>query len=73
MVDDDFVKSPDYLWLQDNSYKYGFILRYPKDNEETTGYKFEQWHYTYVGLEVASYIYNNDITFDEYYGYFIDK
>ena len=73
MVDDDFVKSPDYLWLKDNSYKYGFILRYPKDKESITGYKFEPWHYRYVGVEVATYIYNNDITFDEYYGYYINK
>ena len=73
MVDDDFVNSPDYLWLKDNSYKYGFILRYPKDKEYITGYKFEPWHYRYVGVDVATYIYNNDITFDEYYGYFLSK
>ena len=69
----DFINSKEYKWLSTNSYKYGFILRYPKDKEGITGYMFEPWHYRYVGLEVAKYIYENDITFDEYYAYFIEK
>ena len=70
---EDFEDTDEYLWLKDNSYKYGFILRYPENKEDITGYSFEPWHYRYVGLEVAKYIYENDITFDEYYAYFIEK
>lgn len=68
-----FEQSDAYSWLKDNSYKYGFILRYPKDKEEITGYSFESWHYRYVGKDVAKYIYENNITFDEYYAYYIEK
>ena len=55
-----------------NAYKYGFILRYPLGKEKITGYKYEPWHYRYVGKEIAKYIHENDITFEEYYYEFID-
>lgn len=70
---DSFEDTDEYIWLKDNSYKYGFILRYPLDKEDITGYDFEPWHYRYVGVEVASYIHQNNITFDEYYAYFIEN
>lgn len=66
-----FETSESYQWLLDNSYKYGFILRYPKDKEDITGYAYESWHYRYVGIDAATYIHNNNITFDEYYAYFV--
>ena len=66
-----FEEKKEYEWLKDNSYKYGFIIRYPKGKEYITGYTFEPWHYRYVGLDVAKYIYEHDITFDEYYEVFI--
>ena len=56
----------EYDWLVDNSYKYGFNLRYPKGKEDITGYMYEEWHYRYVGKEIAKYLYDNDITYDEY-------
>ncbi len=68
-----FEKTKEFTWMQDNSYKYGFILRYPKDKEEITGYEYESWHYRYVGVEIATFIKNNDITFDEYYVRYIEK
>ena len=68
-----FEKSKSFEWMKDNSYKYGFILRYPKEKEDITGYTYESWHYRYVGKEIAKYIHNNNITFDEYYVKFIDK
>ena len=52
-------------WLLNNSYKYGFILRYPKDKEHITGYIYEPWHYRYVG-DAAKYIYENNLTLEEY-------
>ncbi len=67
----DFEECEEFTWLTNNAYKYGFILRYPKDKEYLTGYKYESWHYRYVGKKVSKYIHDNDITFDEYYAYFV--
>ena len=67
----EFENTKEYKWLQENAYKYGFIMRYPKDKEYITGYVFESWHYRYVGVDVATYIYENDITYEEYYAYFL--
>lgn len=57
-------------WLNENAYKYGFILRYPDGKSGITGYIFEPWHYRYVGKELAEILYNNGdwITLEEYYG-----
>ena len=68
-----FEEFEEFKWLQDNAHKYGFILRYPKDKEYLTGYEYESWHYRYIGVEAATYIYENNITFDEYYAYFVEK
>lgn len=68
-----FEESEAFKWLTDNAYKYGYILRYPKDKEYLTGYDYESWHYRYVGKEVAEYIQKNHITFDEYYAYYLDE
>lgn len=68
-----FKDSDAYRWLKDNSYKYGFILRYPDGKENITGYKFESWHYRYVGKDLAKQIYESNLTFDEYYAYYIEK
>ncbi len=67
-----FEETEAFNWLQSNAYKYGFILRYPKDKDYLTGYSYESWHYRYVGTTVAKYIHDNNITFDEYYAYFIE-
>ena len=69
---DTFVNSDEYVWMMDNAYKYGFILRYPKSKEDITGYKCEAWHYRYVGKKIAKYIHDNNITYDEYYVMFLD-
>ncbi len=58
----------EFKWLIDNSYKYGFILRYPKDKENITGYMYEPWHFRYLTVEVASIIKEKDITYEEYIG-----
>lgn len=66
-----FKDSPAHEWLVNNAYKYGFIQRYTEDTEELTGFAEEAWHWRYVGVEVATYLHEHDITFDEYYAYFI--
>lgn len=62
-----FGKTKEYEWMQKHAHEYGFILRFPKDKEEETGYQFESWHYRYVGKEIAKYIKENNISFEEYY------
>jgi len=66
-----FAFSKEYNWLQENAYKYGFILRYPKGKEYITGYQYESWHYRYVGYEIAQKIKTLDLTFEEYYAYYL--
>lgn len=72
-VSSSFENTDAFRWLSKNSYKFGFILRYPKGKEHITGYKYEPWHFRYVGEEVAKFIYEEDITFDEYYATYILK
>ena len=67
-----FENTKEFNWMMENAYKYGFILRYPRDTN-ITGYMYEPWHFRYVGIEVASYIYNHNITFEEYYYEFLDN
>ena len=62
-----FENSAAYRWLQDHAYEYGFILRYPKGKEWITGYSYEPWHYRFVGIDAATVIRNEGITFEEYY------
>ena len=63
---DNFEDTKEFTWIKDNAHKYGFILRYPKAKFDITGYKYEPWHYRYVGVDIATYIYENDITLEEY-------
>lgn len=55
-----------YLWLQANSYKYGFIFRYPGNKTDMTGVAEEVWHYRYVGKEAAAEIYEQGLCLEEY-------
>jgi len=48
-------------WVAENSWKYGFILRYTPGNHNTVGYQSEPWHYRYVGKDLAAYIHQNNI------------
>lgn len=72
-ADDSFKDTKEAKWLQDNAYKYGFILRFPKGKEDITGYKYEPWHYRYVGTDAARIIYDNDLTLEEYYAYYVEN
>ncbi len=70
---DSFTDSEAYKWLKENAYKYGFIERYPEGKTYLTGYNPESWHWRYVGLEAAKTMHDEDITFDEYYAFYIEK
>ena len=60
-----FDKSKEFNWMIDNAYKYGFILRYPKGYESITGYKYEPWHFRYVG-KCAEEIKNKKLVLETY-------
>ena len=62
-----FEETKEFEWMQKNAYKYGFILRFPKDKVNITGYQYEAWHYRYVGKKAAKYIHDHNITLEEYY------
>jgi len=70
---ENFENTEEFIWMKNHAHEYGFILRYPKDKENITGYSYESWHYRYVGKKIANFIVNNNITFDEYYIRYIDK
>lgn len=67
------LNDSDYEWLKENAYKYGFIIRYPKEKIDITGYQFENWHIRYVGLEAAKIIYENNLSLEEYIDLFITE
>jgi D-alanyl-D-alanine carboxypeptidase len=69
----DRLNDDDLEFMINNSYKYGFILRYPEGKENITRYVYENWHYRYVGKEAAKIIHDNDLTLDEYYDLYVKE
>ena len=73
-INGDFVREDDKLFFYEDIfkkihnvlYKYGFILRYPENKENITGYYYEPWHIRYVGEEVSKIIYDNNMTLEEF-------
>ena len=61
-----FEGTDEAKWIADNSWKYGFVVRYPQDKEDITGYMYEAWHIRYVGKEVAEYMHEKNLTLEEY-------
>lgn len=68
-----FDKSEEGVWMREHCHEYGFILRYPKKQSLIFGFAYEPWHLRYVGKEVAKRVHDEDITYDEYYAYYIDN
>ena len=68
-ISDEFQYTDEGKWVNNNCYKYGYILRYPKGKENITGYKYESWHLRYVGEELATKLYNNGdwVTLEEHF------
>ncbi len=65
-LDDGFEDTDAYKWLVENSYKYGFILRYPSEKSELTGINYEPWHFRFIGFEHAEKIYESGLCLEEY-------
>lgn len=62
-----FGASPEGLWVYANAHRFGFIIRYAQDKTDITGYAWEPWHLRYVGVEVATELYESGDTFEEYH------
>ncbi|WAA09875.1 M15 family metallopeptidase [Fervidibacillus albus] len=62
-----FGQTEEGKWLENNAHQYGYILRYPKGKETITGYKYEPWHFRYVGVEAATVIFENGWTLEEFF------
>ena len=65
----EFEDTEEGKWVAENCWRFGFILRYLKDKTSITGYSYEPWHVRYVGKDLARYLYDNDMTLEEYYGF----
>lgn len=68
-----FAEGETYKWLKENCSNYGFILRYPENKEYITGFEFESWHYRYVGVDIAKDMTAKNLTYDEYYEYYLNN
>lgn len=68
-----FGHTKEFEWMKENAHKYGFILRYTKEFESITGYTSEPWHYRYVGVDIASYIHEHPMSYEEYFVRFLDN
>ena len=62
-----FSNSKEYKWMLDNSYKYGFILRYDPKLITETQFNSEPWHFRYVGSDISNYIHEHYMSYEEYY------
>ncbi len=69
-IDASFAKTAEGKWVDQNAWKYGYIIRYPKGKTDETGYIYESWHLRYVGSELAEKLYNNGdwLTIEDYFG-----
>jgi D-alanyl-D-alanine carboxypeptidase len=66
-LDDNFGKTKEGQWLAQNAHRFGFIIRYPEGMENITGYFFEPWHVRYLGVNLATNVYNSGLTLEEYF------
>ena len=62
-----FSNSKEYKWMLDNSYRYGFILRYDSRLITETQFNSEPWHFRYVGSDISNYIHEHYMSYEEYY------
>lgn len=67
-ISDAFAGTPEAEWLEEHAYEYGFIIRYPADKEDMTGYNYEPWHVRYLGKETAEKVYESGLCLEEYLG-----
>lgn len=67
LLTEGFADTKEGKWLYENAHRFGFILRYQKGKERITQYEYEPWHFRYVGVKVATIIYEHNWTLEEYF------
>lgn len=65
-LDESFATYPVYDWLTENAWKFGFVLRFPKDKTDITGYQYEPWHYRFVGRDAAYQMWKDGLCLEEF-------
>ncbi len=68
-LQESFGETPEGIWVAENAHLYGYIIRYPEEKCNITGYAYEPWHLRYVGVAMSTYLYQHNLTLDEYYHY----
>ena len=68
MILSSFANTKEAKWIDENAYLYGFIVRYPKNKTNITGYIYEPWHIRYLGKKTAKMVYESKLTLEEYLG-----
>lgn len=66
-LDDTFGETAEGKWVSENAHRFGFIIRYPKGKEDITGYMYEPWHIRYLGVELATEVYESGLTLEEFF------
>lgn len=66
-LDDTFGQTDEGKWVSENAHRFGFIIRYPKGKEDITGYMYEPWHIRYLGVDLATDVYESGLTLEEYF------
>lgn len=67
-IDDSFGNTKESAWLEQHAQEYGFIIRFPKGKDAQTGYQYEPWHLRYLGVDMATKVYNSGLCLEEYLG-----
>ena len=67
-IDDSCGNTAESAWVDKHAHEYGFIVRFPKGKDSATGYQYEPWHLRYVGVDMATKIYNSGLSLEEYFG-----
>lgn len=65
LLTEKFGETPEGIWVKNNAHRFGFILRYPKEKVDITGYIYEPWHIRYIGINHASYLFKNNLVLEE--------
>ena len=66
-LEDYFGDTEEGMWVSDHAHEYGFIIRYPLGMEDITGYLYEPWHLRYLGVDLATEVYESGLTLEEYF------
>lgn len=65
-LDESFGKTDEGIWISEHAHEFGFIVRYPENGEAITGYVYEPWHLRYLGVDMASAVYNSGLTYEAF-------